>query len=158
MRFRVERRSGIVAVYDTEHPEYQDTPGCHADYPWTVCSWHGAFDEKAGHWNVDQRWDDKAHAACDLLNTLSANNTGERPETQNELFGSGMILTVILRDDSPMIHFGDSPAYRSVRVELTPEQVAAIAPRKTGCSGMQEEYESISKAFIEPDNKKGELK
>ena len=73
MRFRVEERSGIVAVYDTAHPEYQDTPGCHADYPWTVCSWHGAFDEKAGHWNVDQRWVDKARAACELLNTLSAN-------------------------------------------------------------------------------------
>ena len=70
-RFRVERRSGIVAVYDTEHPEYQDTPGCHADYPWTVCSWHGAYDETAGHWNVDQRWIDKARAACELLNTLS---------------------------------------------------------------------------------------
>ena len=65
---------------------------------------------------------------------------------------SGMVLTVILRDDSPMIHFGDSPAYRSVRVELTPEQVAAIAPRKTGSSGRREEYESISKAFIEPNN------
>ena len=74
-RFRVEERSGIVAVYDTEHPEYQDTPGCHADYPWTVCSWHGTFDETAGHWNVDQRWIDKAHAACELLNTLSANNS-----------------------------------------------------------------------------------
>jgi hypothetical protein len=73
-RFRIEERSGIVAVYDTAHAEYQDTPGCHADYPWTVCSWHGAYDEKAGHWNVDQRWIDKARAACDLLNTLSANN------------------------------------------------------------------------------------
>ena len=69
----------------------------------------------------------------------------------NPLFGSGMVLTVILRDDSPMIHCGDSPAYRSVRVDLTPEQVAAIAPRKTGSTGRQEEYESISKAFIEPN-------
>lgn len=83
-RFRVERRSGIVAVYDTEHPEYQDTPGCHADYPWTVCSWHGTYDETAGHWKVDQRWVDKARAACELLNTLSANNMGERPETRSE--------------------------------------------------------------------------
>jgi len=62
----------------------------------------------------------------------------------NPLFDSGMVLTVILRDDSPMIHCGDSPAYRSVRVDLTPEQVAAIAPRKTGSTGRQEEYESIS--------------
>ena len=70
----------------------------------------------------------------------------------NPLFGSGMVLTVILRDDSPMTHCGDSPAYRSVRVDLTPEQVAAIAPRKTGSTGRQEEYESISRAFIEPNN------
>lgn len=76
-RFRVERRSGIVAVYDTEHPEYQDTPGCHADYPWTVCSWHGTYDETAGHWKVDQRWIDKAYAACELLNTLSANKDSD---------------------------------------------------------------------------------
>lgn len=78
-RFRVEERSGIVAVYDTTHPEYRDTPGCHADYPWTVCSWHGAYDETAGRWNVDQRWIDKARAACELLNTLSANPTGHAP-------------------------------------------------------------------------------
>jgi hypothetical protein len=50
-----------------------------------------------------------------------------------------------------MIHCGDSPDYRSVQVDLTPEQVAAIAPRKTGSSGGQDEYESISKAFIEMD-------
>ena len=62
-----------------------------------------------------------------------------------------MKLTVILRDDGPMIHCGDSPAYRSVQVDLTPEQVAAIAPRKTGSSAGVEEYESISKAFIEPN-------
>ena len=83
-RFRVEERSGRVAVYDTEHPEYQDTPGCLDDYPWTVCSWHGVFDEKAGHWKVDQRWVDKAHATCELLNTLSANAENERRQEPPE--------------------------------------------------------------------------
>jgi hypothetical protein len=29
---------------------------------------------------------------------------------------------------------------------------SSIAPRKTGSNGRQEEYESISKAFIEPNN------
>ena len=72
-RFRVEERSGIVAVYDTKHPEYRNAPGCHADFPWVVCSWSGSYDEKAGHWNVDQRWIDKAHAACELLNHLNSN-------------------------------------------------------------------------------------
>jgi len=80
LRFRVEARSGIVAVYDTAHPDYHDTPGCHADYPWTVCSWGGSYDQKTGHWNVDQRWLDKAHATCDLLNELSENVKDEVPE------------------------------------------------------------------------------
>lgn len=62
-----------------------------------------------------------------------------------------MKLTVILRNDSPMIHCGDSPSYRSVQVDLTPDQCAAIAPRKTGSSGGTDEYEAISKVFIEPD-------
>jgi hypothetical protein len=68
MRFRVEERSGIVAVHDTAHVEYQKTPGSHADDPWTVCSWIGEYDKQEGHWNVDRRWIDKAHAACQLLN------------------------------------------------------------------------------------------
>jgi len=61
-----------------------------------------------------------------------------------------MKLTVIFRDDGPMIHCGDSPAYRSVQINLTPEQCAAITPRKTGSNGGRDEYEEISKAFIEP--------
>jgi hypothetical protein len=60
-----------------------------------------------------------------------------------------MKLTVILRNDAPMIHCGDCPAYRSVQVVLTPEQCTAIAPRKTGSSGGIDEYEDISRAFIE---------
>lgn len=52
------------------------------------------------------------------------------------------VLTVILRDDSPMIFCGDSPSYRSVQVELTDEQWAKIKPR--------DENESISTCFIEP--------
>lgn len=62
-----------------------------------------------------------------------------------------MKLTVILRNDSPMIHCGDSPSYRSVQVDLTPDQCAAIAPRKTESNGGVDEYEAISKVFIEPD-------
>ena len=60
-----------------------------------------------------------------------------------------MKLTVILRNDAPMIHCGDCPAYRSVQVVLTREQCTAIAPRKTGSSGGIDEYEDISRAFIE---------
>ncbi len=60
-----------------------------------------------------------------------------------------MKLTVILRNDFPLI-FGDCPSYRSVQVELTPEQCQAIMPRYTGKQGGAALYEDISKAFIEP--------
>jgi hypothetical protein len=61
-----------------------------------------------------------------------------------------MKLTVIFRNDSPMIHCGDSPSYRSAQIELTPEQCEAIKPRWTGFSSGVDNYEEISKAFIEP--------
>lgn len=84
-RFRIEERSGIVAIYDTHHPDYSDTPGCHADYPWTVCHWQGryaTFPDPAcvngtGNWTVEKRWIDKAQSTLDLLNRLHANPTGQ---------------------------------------------------------------------------------
>ncbi len=64
----------------------------------------------------------------------------------------GRILTVVIRDDSPMIHCGDSPAYRSVQIELTDEQLARIGLRWTYSSGSNDYYEEISRCFIEPSN------
>ena len=55
----------------------------------------------------------------------------------------GNILTVIIRDDSPMFHANDSPTYRSVRIELTAEQRARIQ--------LRHESEHISQCFIEHD-------
>ena len=60
-----------------------------------------------------------------------------------------MKLTIIIRDDSPMVFCGDSPSYRSVVVELTKEQVERIELKKVGTSGRTEYYEQISKCFIE---------
>ena len=60
-------------------------------------------------------------------------------------------LTVILRDDSPLIHAGDRPSYRSVRVELTEDQVSAIAPKQTGRVAGKPMFESISQCFIESE-------
>ena len=51
------------------------------------------------------------------------------------------ILTVIIRDDSPIIHCGDSPAYRSIKIELTPEQQEQV--NRMG------ELEYVSKCFVE---------
>lgn len=60
-----------------------------------------------------------------------------------------MILTVIIRNDGPMIFCGDAPTYRSVQIELTPKQCEAIKPRHVGTNCGNEVYESISKTFIE---------
>lgn len=61
-------------------------------------------------------------------------------------------LTVIIRDDNPMIHCQDSPSYRSVLIELTDEQVQKMALRCNGMSGGNPIYETVSKCFIEPEN------
>jgi len=62
----------------------------------------------------------------------------------------GYVLTVVIRDDSPMVFCGDSPAYRSVRVQLTHEQRKMLALNYLGKSGTVECYEEISNVFIEP--------
>ena len=67
-RFKVEERTGIIAVYDTSHPGYEDAPGCHADYPWVVASWTGVYNESEGFWSMQQWQRDKAYALCNLLN------------------------------------------------------------------------------------------
>ena len=63
------------------------------------------------------------------------------------------ILTVILRNDGPMIFCGDTPSHRSVQIELTPEQCEAIKPRIVGKNSGREIYEEISMVFIEPKDK-----
>ena len=60
-----------------------------------------------------------------------------------------MILTVIFRDDAPVIHVGGSPAYRSIRIELTPEQETKIRAAPPGPWG-KSSSEDIDKCFIEP--------
>lgn len=61
-------------------------------------------------------------------------------------------LTVIIRDDSPMIHCGDSPAYRSVMINLTDEQKELLRLKYTDTtSGGNHHYEVISKCFLEDE-------
>lgn len=57
----------------------------------------------------------------------------------------GTRLTVVFRDDGPMIHCGDSPAYRSVSVALTEDQLKALALRHCGSHG----YDVVSRCFID---------
>ena len=70
-RHRVEERSGIILIYDTEHEEYQDTPGAHADYPWVVASWHGYCVESLSgdYWEIHDWQRKKANHLCNLLNS-----------------------------------------------------------------------------------------
>jgi len=60
-------------------------------------------------------------------------------------------LTVVFRDDGPLIHCGDCPAYRSVRIKLTDEQRRQLAMRETHSSGNRTYYEEVSRVILEPD-------
>lgn len=70
----------------------------------------------------------------------------------------GHTLTVVLRNDAPLIHCNDSPSFRSVRVELTPEQIQALQLQWTHGSGNADFYENVSKCFIESDTAAEELR
>ena len=61
----------------------------------------------------------------------------------------GCKLTVIIRNDAPMVFCGDSPSYRSVILTLTEEQLALLRLRYVGRSEGVDYYEEISKCFIE---------
>ena len=56
-------------------------------------------------------------------------------------------LTVVLRDDAPLVHCGDSPSYRTIQIELTDSQHEAIN-RLVGRVG---EYVDISRLILEPE-------
>ena len=59
------------------------------------------------------------------------------------------IITVIIRDDSPMIYAGDCPSFRVVEIELTDEQLATLELRKTHTVSGKGCYERISRCIIE---------
>jgi hypothetical protein len=63
----------------------------------------------------------------------------------------GKILTVVIRDDGPMFHCDDSPAYRSVQIELTEEQRERLKLYESHSSAGTHYYEHVSKCFIEPE-------
>lgn len=59
------------------------------------------------------------------------------------------ILTVIIRNDAPMIYCGDSPSYRSIKIKLTAEQHEQFKHI--------DKLEQISKCFIEMSMKDPEM-
>ena len=58
-------------------------------------------------------------------------------------------LTVVIRDDAPMVFCGDCPSYRTVVVNLTEEQSEKLKLLRTGKSGNTEYHEHISTAILE---------
>lgn len=58
-------------------------------------------------------------------------------------------MTVIIRDDSPLIFCQDAPSYRSVRIKLTPVQREALMLKSNGVSGGSRVWEEISRVIIE---------
>lgn len=58
-------------------------------------------------------------------------------------------LTVVLRDDAPLVCCDAPSAFRSVSIEFTDEQRAQLALRWTNRSGDKACYESVSQCFIE---------
>jgi len=85
-RYILEIRSGIVAIYDTAHPEYVDTPGCHWDYPWTVLYISGEYVDAndprcqngAGHWHVDDSKVEKMKQLVDFMNEIGVSYIKKR--------------------------------------------------------------------------------
>ena len=62
-------------------------------------------------------------------------------------------LTVIIRDDAPMVFCNSSPEYRTVRVKLTDEQREAIMLHANSSQCGKPVWESISMAIIEEARK-----
>jgi len=60
-------------------------------------------------------------------------------------------LTVVIRDDAPMICAGDTPSFRSIQIDLTDDQRQSLSLSCTGTTGGTPIYETVSKCFIEPD-------
>lgn len=50
-------------------------------------------------------------------------------------------ITVVIRDDTPLIHCGDTPRYRTTTFELTDAQVQALRLN---------ENEEVSRLILEP--------
>jgi len=63
-----------------------------------------------------------------------------------------MKMTVIIRNDSPLLLVGDSPSYRRVTIEMTPQQEEALKLRKVGVQAGQNIYEEYSHCFLEKED------
>lgn len=58
-------------------------------------------------------------------------------------------LTIIIRNDGPLVNAGDRPSYRTIQIELTAKQRDSIKLHHTHTSGTTDYYEQISQAILE---------
>jgi len=58
-------------------------------------------------------------------------------------------LTVVIRDESPLIHMQEPVNHRTVHIELTQEQREQLALKCVGRAGGTDLYEQIASAFLE---------
>ncbi len=63
-----------------------------------------------------------------------------------------MIITFILRDDGPFCCMQEPPRYRSVHIELTPEQCEKLRLRETHTIAGKQFYETVSLCFVDEEH------
>lgn len=61
-----------------------------------------------------------------------------------------VVLTFVIRNEFPMLQFGDSPEYRTVHINLTDEQISQIGLSLVYTSSDKRKYyEEISTVFVD---------
>jgi len=58
------------------------------------------------------------------------------------------VLTVVLRNNSPMLYAGDPPTHRTIHVPLTDQQLQMIEPLKVGHNCGTDVFEEIAMCFF----------
>jgi outer membrane receptor for Fe3+-dicitrate len=67
-RYKLEKRSWIWAIYDTEHPEYHDKSKLDAAYPWIVAYWEAVCVDGNDEWVMVEFKKSQAKELLALLN------------------------------------------------------------------------------------------
>lgn len=67
-RYKLEKHDGIWAIYDTEHQDYHEAPGCYANSPWVVAYWSGEYVAASFKWEVSGFKQSQAKNLLSLLN------------------------------------------------------------------------------------------
>ena len=58
-------------------------------------------------------------------------------------------LTVVIRDDAPLVCAGDRPSYRTAQIELTPSQRKELTLKYAYSTGGKDYFEQVSHAILE---------